>query len=102
MGSYSGGESGGGGENILHYGAVRLRVNGTGNLQLAFTGLDDVVTATLSSLVMASSPGREPRVLANFVGQRARFKVLTNQKDEIFKINRIVIFAKPIWTDFPG
>lgn len=99
---YSGGSSAGGGEDILHYGVVRLRVTGTGNLKLAFTGLDDVVTANLTPIVMASTPGREPRVLANFVGQRARFKVQTTEKDEVFRVNRIVIFAKPIWADYPG
>lgn len=99
---YSGGQSGGGGDNIHHYGVVRLRVTGSGNLQLAFTGLDDVVTANLTPIAMAATPGREPRVLANFVGQRARFKIQTTVKDETFRINRIIIFAKPIWSEYPG
>jgi hypothetical protein len=98
---FSGGNSSGGGENINHFGAVRVRVTGSGSLVPTLIGLDSVVTVTLTSIVMASSPGLQPTVLSNFVGQRARLQLQTTTLNATFDINRILVFTKPLYTSYP-
>lgn len=88
-------------ENILHFGGIRLRVNGSGNLDLKWIGLDDVKTETLVPIVMAVSPGKQPLRLSNFKGQRARLKISINAIDEYFVVNRIVLYMKELYTGYP-
>lgn len=89
-------------EDILHFGAVRLRVVGSGNLRMTFIGLDDKVTQVLKPLVMSATPGVEPTRLSNFKGQRARLKLYTSAINEYMIINRIIVFVRPIATGYPG
>lgn len=89
-------------EYIQHFGAVTYRVNGTGNLKAQFIGLDNVVIYNMFPLVMTPNPGREPRILANAQGQRMRLKLSTTAKDEVMLINRIVVWSKPLFTQYPG
>jgi len=90
------------GENINHYASIRLRANGAGNLIPKFYGLDEVETQTLVSLPMSSTPGREPTRLANFQQQRALLELKTTEIDETMRINRIIIYARPVFVEFPG
>ena len=89
-------------EGIVHFGAVRLRVNGAGILRPSLLSLDYVRSQTLATITMQETTDREPRVLANFKQQRAFLKLETTAINEVFRINRIVIFVKPIWTDYPN
>ncbi len=91
-----------GNENVLHYAGVRLRVQGSGNLDLTFINLDDAPIQVLTPLVMSMVPTNEPLRLSNFTGQRVRLRLGTNQINEKMIINRIVIFNKPLWTEYPG
>jgi hypothetical protein len=43
------------GESISHYAAIRMRVNGTGNLKMQVYSLDDVRSKTLVPLVMQAT-----------------------------------------------
>lgn len=95
-------KSKGGGEYIHHTTGVRLRLVGTGNLKMRLLSLDAVITQTLVPLVMTPTNAREPLRLSNFKSQRTQFEVSTTEINEVFKINRIIIFAKPVETDFPG
>ena len=89
-------------QDIIHYGAVRLRVNGSGNLRFTFQSLDNQKSQVLVPIVMQPLTDREPTRLANFTTQRAFLRVETTAINEIFKINRIIVFARPIYTSFPG
>lgn len=89
-------------EDILHFGAVRYRLSGVGNLKHQVISLDDTITEELKPLPMQLNPGREPLRLSNSKAQRARIKVYTDQIGEKVIINRIIIFVKPIWTQYPG
>lgn len=89
-------------EEIVHFAGIRLRVEGSGNLNLTFYSLDNVDSQVLVSLVMTNTTAREPTRLANFISQRGMLKVGTTNIDEVFRINRIILFAKPIWSQFPG
>lgn len=89
-------------ENILHFGGARFRVNGAGQLKLTLIGLDKSTEYVMLPITMAESPGREELRYANFVSQRARLRMETTETDEVFRINRIVIFVHPLYFDFPN
>ena len=91
-----------GGEGILHYGAVRMRVVGTGSLQMKFQSLDETIEYTILPLIMTATTDREPTRLANFKSQRAALELKTTEKDEIFRIQKIIVFARSMYTSYPG
>ena len=90
------------GENISHCTGVRMRIVGNGDLQMTLFSLDSVESQTLVPFTMTAATNREPFRLANFNQQRQMLKGITTEKDEIFRINRIILFFKPLWTDYPG
>lgn len=88
-------------ENVLHFGAVRLRVNGATNLQMQLLSLDDARFIDLKELPISPRPGIEPTRRVNFKSQRTRLKVYTSKINEYMKINRIIIYAKTVSTGYP-
>lgn len=86
---------------LIHFNAVRMRVIGSGNLDLEFRSLDDVVTETLPIIVMATATNREPTVLANFRQQRGQLRFSVNEINEYFSISKIIIFVRPYQTGYP-
>lgn len=89
-------------EQILHFGAITYRLNGTGFFRQELQSLDNVVVSTLVPLTMATLTSREPTRLCNFTQQRAKLKMFTNAIDEYMKVNRIIYFVKPIYSQYPG
>lgn len=89
-------------EQYLHFGSITYRLNGTGLFRQTLYNLDRTVSQTLMPLTMATSPGFEPTRLCNFKQQRALLRMETTAIDEYMKVNRIVYFVKPIWTQGPG
>jgi len=90
------------GENISHFAAIRIRLNGTGSLKMSISSLDDVRTKTLVPFQMAAKARIIPTRIVNFMEQRASFTLTTTEIDEKFRINRIVIFTKEVYTSYPG
>lgn len=88
-------------EDILHFGALKYRVKGSGVLRTTLKGLDSVVTQTLATYTMSSSPGIEPVLLSNLNNQRALVRIETTSIDEVFNFNRIIVYVKPIWSSYP-
>lgn len=89
------------GGEILHCNAVRLRVVGSGNLYLTLKSLDDIITEDLVDVAMANSTAIQPTQLANFISQRICLELGTNEIDEIFIISKIIIFVKPLYSEYP-
>lgn len=89
-------------ESILHFGAVTLRINGTGILRMTLIGLDETTTKSLNILPMATAPGKEPTVLSNFNSQRARLRMQTTAIDEYMRVNRVIFWVKELATSFPN
>ena len=79
-----------------------MRVNGTGNLRISYESLDEVLTKDLQPVVMAQLNRKEPLRLGIFVTQKARVVLKTTDIDEIMRINKLVVFIKPIYTEYPG
>lgn len=87
--------------DILHTVAVRLRVNGSGNLRLFLRSLDDVYNSALKPQVMATLTNIEPTILANFNEQRTQLQIITIAINERFLISKIVVFVKPVASGYP-
>lgn len=94
--------SGSDGENICHITGLRMRVTGSGNLDMQLRSMDDIYTQTLVPFTLAAATNIQPFRLANFTQQRAYLRVSMDEIDEKFRINRIIIFMKPIFTMHPA
>jgi hypothetical protein len=80
---------------ILHVNAVRMRVTGSGNLDLVLHSLDNINTQSLTAIVMAATTNIEPTILANFKEQRVQLRFSVDAINEYFVISRIVLFIRP-------
>jgi len=87
---------------IQHYNAVRMRLTGTGSLLMTLHSLDEVDSSVLVPFTMALTTAREPTRLANFKTQRCSLELKTIEIDEVFRISKIIIFSKPVESQFPG
>lgn len=90
------------GESISHFAAIRIRVNGNGNLKMEVFSLDDVRSKILVPITMSGATRIIPTRLVNFMEQRACFELKTTEINELFKINRIIVFQKEVFTSYPG
>ena len=94
--------AGSGGDNITHIGAIRLRVTGSGLLRPTIFTQDRVTSQTLGPITMASANAYSPLRLCNFVSQYGVLRLETTEINETFRINRIIIYAKTLYTMIPG
>jgi len=86
---------------LIHFNGTRMRVTGSGFLQLFLRSLDDVNNIQLASITLQNSTNREPFVLANFIDQNAQLEIKTTGIDEVFNISKITIYVKPMATGYP-
>jgi len=91
-----------GGEYEHHIVSVRLRVVGSGNLQLSLADLDDIQVQNLVPIAMQATTRFEPTRLANLQSQRIRLVGKTTEIDETFTIQRILMFVKPVAMEYPA
>jgi hypothetical protein len=89
-------------DNIVHYTSVRMRITGSGNLDMTMYSQDDVYSSVLVPFAMSALTNIRPTRLMNFQHQRAYLKGSTNVKSEWFKINKIVIYAKEVFVEYPS
>jgi hypothetical protein len=88
-------------EVINHYGAVRLRVAGSANLNLTLFSLDEVVSSSLASIALQSVNNIEPNRLSNFTQQRAKLEIRTTEINEIFQLSKAIVFVRPVAKSYP-
>ena len=86
---------------ILHVGGVRLRVVGSGSLQMSMRSLDDEVIVNLYPTILQTTTSKEPFTLTNYSNQRGQLKVGTVLFDEYFVVSKIVIFTKALYSGYP-
>lgn len=89
-------------DNIVHYTSVRMRIIGSGELEMTMFSQDDVYSYVMVPFTMAATTNIRPNRLMNLLQQRASLQGLTDTKDEWFSINKIVIYAKEVFTDYPN
>lgn len=87
---------------INHYHLIRMRARGEGNLRLIFDAEDSLPQQEFEPIVLTETTGRLRDRLTNFKTQYASLTIKTTEKDEWFTIDRIVIFAKSLWNEYPG
>lgn len=90
------------GEFISHFTGVRMRIVGAGEFEMRLISMDEIETQTLVPFTLEETTNRQPFRLANFNQQRALLEGKTDQIDEFFKIDRIILFVKELWTDYPS
>ena len=89
-------------ESILHFGALRFRITGTGQMTATVYNLDKTQSFTPNSIQMDGIDGSEPLILTNLNTQRAILRMETNTQGAYFEVSRIVLYQKPIWEDYPS
>lgn len=87
---------------IFHFGLVRLRVVGSGNLEMNLYSYDEIEKSSLVDLTLSNTNKKELTRLCNFSQQRAFFEGKVDEIDEWFEISKIVIFIKPVANEFPS
>jgi len=91
-----------GSDNLLHFGGVRMRVQGAGTLQMTLLSLGEVKSSVIQPLTMQEEPGFEPFKLSNFISQRAFLKGTTTNLNDFFSINRIIVYVKEYGSQYIG
>ena len=87
---------------LVHFGTVRMRATGAGNLQLFLHSLNESDNSdTLTSIPLLAATNREPTILANFIDQYGQLEIKTTEINEVFEISKIVIFIRPVSTGYP-
>lgn len=89
------------GEYLNNFNSVRLRLNGSGSLLMTMYTLNDVNNVELVPLTMAVLTDKEPTRLTNLTSQRAALKIYVDEIDEYFEINRLIIYTKAIFDEYP-
>lgn len=89
-------------QNVLHVGAVRFRVTGTGNFIISLQGLNNLTPQTLATLALSATNVIEQTRLSNFNGQKVSMSLSVAMKDELFNLNRAILFVKPVASSVPG
>lgn len=90
-----------GGLFINHCVAVRLRVVGSGNLKVRLISLDEETTEELADIAMLATTQRYANQLSNMQAQRYQLEIETEEIDEYFQINQVIIYNKPIASSYP-
>jgi hypothetical protein len=90
------------GESISHFGTIRIEVDGNGQLRLAVYSLHDIRSKLMVPFTMTLKSRYSRTRIVNFMEQRASFEIKTTQLGEKFRINRLVIFTKPVYKSLPG
>lgn len=90
------------GENISHTMGVRMRIVGKGNLICSLRSLEDEkIVVNPNPLVLKESTSIQPLKKFNFMSQRTSFKMQTKKINEWFRVNRIIVFTKTVFTQYP-
>ena len=90
------------GENVIHFAGVRMRVVGTGELDMTLYSLDDVRSTTLKTVPMSATEEFQKTRICSLTTQRAKLRISTDVKNEYFSISRIIIYTKPVYISIPG
>jgi len=85
-----------------HFVGIRLRVEGSGNLQLRLISPSEVRQNVLVPLVMQSPTDETKTKLANLKAERTQLEFKTTEIDEIFSLSKIMIYYKPVSDGNPG
>jgi hypothetical protein len=86
---------------IYHFTGIRVRIKGSGILQVTLSGVDGVQTANVPSLVLQNNPGRPLFRGFNYTSERCSVKLRTNQANEFLNMTHFTLFHKLLWSTRP-
>jgi len=89
-------------DNIVHYTSVRMRIIGSGQLEMTMFSQDEVFSSVLAPFTMQAATNIRPTRLMNFQHQKAYLEGKTDTINEWFEINKIVIYAKEVFVEYPS
>jgi hypothetical protein len=87
--------------DIVHSVGARYRVRGSGTLRTRMWNLDQERVQDLENINMSTPSSREKTIIANFQDQGIQIQFRTISIDEVFTINKIVCFVKPVAESYP-
>ncbi len=91
------------GDNVSHFAALRIRATGNGSaLEMKVFSLDNVRSKPLVYLPLSTTNHIFQTRLVNFMEQRASFEFKTQNFGEKFRIRRITVYMKEVFTSRPG
>lgn len=86
---------------LNHFGSIRLRVTGSGNLKLTLFSYSEEYSDPQAPIAMSLVTSTPPTALANFTQMKAKLRIQTTEIDETFNISQIILYIKPSGTNFP-
>jgi hypothetical protein len=90
------------GGTILHCGAIKIRVVGSGLLRPTLLGYDEVESVDLFNETLSEKNSQEVLFLADFIGERIKLRLRQTDHLDFMKVNTISLFFAPIWDEYPG
>ena len=88
-------------EGIYHFGGMRLRARGFGDVDVIAVGLDDAQTELSGSISLETAPGREFFKLLNFKNERCSIRLRMADNGEWLLVTKMSLFAKFLWSEQP-
>lgn len=95
-------------EGTVHYfTAIKLRITGTGNLEITALGEDSVTSINIRTIaggnpvILDASPGKEILVRFNFTNEKCRIKFRLADGTN-FICNKVTVYGQPIWSMRPA
>jgi len=90
------------GENVQHFSHLRMRINGISTFRAAIRSIDYLKDKELVAIPVQTRNRIQSVRLVNFVEQRACLEFAHLTINEYVRINRIIVYAKEIYTSHPG
>jgi hypothetical protein len=88
-------------EYINHFGAIRTRLKGNGNIKGTLFSYDEVRSDILNPTAMSANTDDPVTILADFTTFNAKLRLEVTEIDEYFNISSILIYVKPVANSFP-
>jgi len=87
---------------ISHFGGLKLRVIGSGNLQINLTGEDGSNSQDPPGITLSTNSGAEPDRLINFINEKCSIKLRVSFPGEKFNLSKVTLYARPLWLRRPS
>ena len=88
-------------EGTYHFGGIRLRARGFGDIEISGLGLDDIDLGSAGNLAITAKPGHEFFRRLNFKGERCSIRLRMTESNEWLIITKMSLFAKFLWAEQP-
>jgi hypothetical protein len=87
--------------DVSHYAGTRMGISGQGTVKQVLQSVDYIHTLQFGNNILRTSNNRSPFSLANFVDQHASVRIYMDQLDDFMRVDQLIIFIKPVFTDYP-